>query len=166
MLVCFQPVIDHNTKIIIVGSMPGKDSLAKNQYYAHKRNAFWLIMAELFGENANFSYTERLNQLLINKVGLWDAIHTCQRKTSLDSDIVEHSITANNFKALLQNHPSVTTLCFNGLKSEQVFKRYVVPTLSTDHLQLVRLPSTSPANATMTFEQKLSAWREVLLPEG
>lgn len=162
MLHSFPPVCDKNTEILILGSMPGKDSLTACQYYAHSRNAFWPIMAELFHAPSESSYKEWLLILLQNGIGLWDVIRQCRRKTSLDSAIEEQSIEVNDFPIFLQDHPQIFRICFNGAKAEQSFNRYVLSSIPEHQLDFVRLPSTSPANARMNFRQKLEAWRDAL----
>lgn len=168
MLQCFPPISNPDITILILGSMPGNDSLKAGKYYAHPRNTFWPIMAELFKFQHTLSYGERLALLTSNGIGLWDVIGRCKRKSSLDSTIVESSIQVNDFSSFLKNHPRVTRIFFNGGKAEQSFRRYVVPTISTDAIALQRLPSTSPAHARMSYQEKRQVWREALLstPHG
>lgn len=162
MLQCFQAVADQNTRTLILGSMPGRDSLNAGQYYAHGRNAFWPIMAELFGAMPENSYDKKLLTLKQNSIGLWDVIKQCRRKTSLDSAIEEKSIEVNNFSVFLQNHPKIFRICFNGVKAEQSFNRYVLASIHANHINFIRLPSTSPAHARMSFQQKLEVWKHTL----
>ena len=154
----FAPVIEPGAKVLILGSMPGVASLDAQQYYAHPRNAFWPIMAELLGFNVELDYESKLRALTDGKLALWDVMQQCQRPGSLDSAIVEASIEPNDFNALLVAYPSIEAIFFNGAKAEQSFRRYVLPTLEAD-LKLQRLPSTSPAHASLRFEQKLQQWR-------
>jgi len=163
MLQGFPPITNKDTKTIILGSMPGKDSLTAGQYYAHGRNAFWPIMAEIYGASSTLSYAERLKVLLSNGIGIWDVIKSCRRKTSLDADIEETTIVVNDFKHFIGQHRQLQLICFNGAKGEQTFKRYVDIDLIPSSIAQVRLPSTSPANARMSFQHKLEVWREVLL---
>lgn len=163
MLHGFPPVSRLDTEIMILGSMPGKDSLEAGQYYAHSRNAFWPIMGEICGALPALSYAERMNVLLSKGIGLWDVIKSCHRKTSLDADIEETSIVVNNFNHFNEKHQQLRLICFNGLKAEQTFKRYVDINIFAPFIELKRLPSTSPANARMNFKQKLEAWQKILL---
>ncbi len=143
--------------------MPGKASLAANQYYAHPRNYFWQIMRAVLGVPSDTPYEMRCQALIRQRVALWDVLKTCTRTGSLDSDIVESSIVANRFDTFLSEHPAIATIFFNGAKAEATYKRYVQPTLP-EHLsriRLVRLPSTSPANASIPLEVKLQRWGEV-----
>ncbi len=148
-------------RVLVLGSMPGKVSLEAQQYYAHPRNAFWRIATELFGWPEGLAYEERIGRLLAEGVALWDVMQSCERESSLDSDIVESSIVPNDFLALLREHPDIEHLFFNGAKAEEAFRRHVVPGLMElgRKVELTRLPSTSPANASMRFEQKLEHWR-------
>jgi hypoxanthine-DNA glycosylase len=163
MLYGFPPVSREDTEILILGSMPGKDSLDANQYYAHSRNAFWPIMAELYGASPALSYAERLQVLLSCGLGLWDVIKSCRRKTSLDAHIEETTIVVNDFAKFMRKHPKLRLICFNGVKAEQTFKRYGISELIPPFIDRIRLPSTSPANARMNYQDKLKIWREVLV---
>ena len=158
----FEPIIGHQPRIIILGSMPGVISLQTVQYYANPRNAFWPIMAELFGIDHQTSYVERVAQVTTLPVILWDTLKSCHRPGSLDSNIDRSSVEANDFAGLLENYPQIKAIVFNGATSEKYFKQLVLPTLAnSDELGLLRMPSTSPANAGMNFDQKLQAWRRL-----
>jgi double-stranded uracil-DNA glycosylase len=163
----FDAIVNADTQVLVVGSMPGTASLEAVQYYAHPRNAFWPIMSHLFEFDAELPYTERCEILQRNGVGLWDTLRACVRPGSLDSAIVESSIEANDFAGLLREYPSIQAIFFNGAKSEQVFKRHVLPLLASsvfagfDEITRGRLPSTSPANAGTSFADKLAAWQVV-----
>lgn len=162
MLHGFPPISKEDTMTIILGSMPGKDSLAAEQYYAHSRNAFWPIILEIYGASPALSYAERLKVLLSNGIGLWDVIRSCRRKTSLDADIEETTIVVNDFEVFMKQHQQLRLICFNGAKSEQTFKRYVDSNIVPPSIERIRLPSTSPANARMSFQQKFESWSKVL----
>jgi len=159
----FEPVIGRRPRIIILGSMPGVASLDAVQYYAHPRNAFWPIMAELFAIDQRASYAERIRQVTRLPLILWDTLQSCHRPGSLDSNIDANSVRANDFPRLLQGYPEIKAILFNGATSEKYFKQLVVPQLD-DHpdIELLRMPSTSPAHAGMSFEQKLETWRRIL----
>ena len=120
-------------------------------------------MAKIYGASPAAPYGERLQVLLKNGIGVWDVIKSCRRKTSLDADIEETTIVVNDFAGFIMKHPHLRLICFNGAKAEQTFKRYIAETLSTDNINHLRLPSTSPANARMNFQQKLEAWGDALL---
>ncbi|MBM9603713.1 DNA-deoxyinosine glycosylase [Desulfopila inferna] len=162
MLHGFPPISGPACHTLILGSMPGRDSLDASQYYAHNRNAFWPIMGEIYGATPSLSYDQRRQTLVDNGISVWDVIKSCRRETSLDSAIEEESIAVNDFENFLADHPLLTRIFFNGAKAEQSFKRYVGHLLCTHGLSYLRLPSTSPANARMNFQQKLLAWSSAL----
>lgn len=158
----FAPAALPSAKILILGSIPGVASLNANQYYAHPRNAFWKIMGDLIGFDVRTSYPERIDALKNADIALWDVLHSCQRKGSLDTAIEADSITANDLDAFLDIHSSIKLLCFNGATAERCFRQHVK--LKAEHAAIaqIRLPSTSPAHAALSFGQKLSAWRSAL----
>jgi len=158
----FEPVSRADARVLILGSMPGRASLAAGEYYAHPRNAFWKIMEALFGIACDDTYRDRLRQLTANRVALWDVMRTCQRKSSLDADIVDGSIVANDFVAFFGAHPRIERVFFNGTKAESAYRKHVVPWLPRpDPLHYVRLPSTSPAHASRSLQQKIACWKSV-----
>ena len=161
----FPPISDAESRVLILGSMPGKVSLRARQYYAHPQNAFWRIIAALLALEADAAYVQRLDALRARGIALWDVMKSCTREGSLDSDVVESSIVANAFPRFLRMHPQIRTVCFNGAKAEQSFQRYALPRLGAlGDLAYYRLPSTSPAHASLPFAKKLAAWRAVLEP--
>jgi hypoxanthine-DNA glycosylase len=162
----FEPVIRPGARVLILGSMPGLRSLEAQQYYAHPRNAFWPIMAELLGASAELGYVERLSMVQQHNIALWDVLADCYRPGSLDSAIVESSIEANDFVALFQQYPTLRAVFFNGGKAEQSFRKHVMPGMGDRiaSIRLQRLPSTSPAHASLSYAQKLESWRVVTEP--
>lgn len=159
--ISFPPISGKDALILILGSMPSVKSLEQQQYYAHPRNAFWPIMSALLSITEELDYKECCAQLVNNQVAVWDVVRACQRKGSLDQHIESNSMIANDFNLFFQQHPEIQQIFFNGTKAEQVFNRHVLPSLNERQLSIarLRLPSTSPAHAAMTFEQKLSIWR-------
>jgi len=160
----FPPISNKDSRVLILGSIPGKESLKKNQYYAHSRNSFWKIMESVLGIPAEKAYLERTSALLNRSIALWDVLKTCTRDSSLDSDINESSIICNDFEDFYTSHPHIFKVFFNGKKAEVMYMKYVRPNLSDkfkniDHL---RLPSTSPANASKTLNNKVSAWKSII----
>ncbi len=158
----FAPIEDAAAIVLILGSMPGKASLTAGEYYAHPRNIFWPIMGELVGAHPGLAYEGRLRMLKSSGIALWDVLHSCIRKSSLDSDIEEVSVIPNDFEFFFLRHPNITHVFFNGAKAEQCFLRYVQPSLTPHSLQYQRLPSTSPANAGTSYGKKLDAWQAVI----
>jgi len=160
----FPPIVNRNARILVLGSMPGRESLRARQYYAHPRNAFWRIMEALFDIDANLPYDARCQSLVERHVALWDVLHACTRSSSLDSDIDEASIIPNDFQQFLTSHQNIQAICFNGAKAETIYQKHVLPRLPGDlaQLPLIRLPSTSPAHAALDFQEKLKRWRVIL----
>jgi double-stranded uracil-DNA glycosylase len=156
---CFDPIGDAQSRVLILGSMPGAESLKAGQYYANPRNAFWPIMGELFGIGFDLQYERRLAVLMSKGVALWDSLKTCIRPDSLDASITQAEV--NDFSAFFVEHPQITHVFFNGAKSEQTFKRLVTASSATRRLVFTRLPSTSPAHAAMPFAAKVKAWSAV-----
>lgn len=158
----FPPVIDARCRVLILGSMPGKASLLAQQYYAHPRNLFWEFMERLLGVEPSRPYEARTQSLLERGVAVWDVLEWCDREGSLDSDIDPASMIPNDFDTLLEQHPGIRAICFNGAKAAAVFERQVKPTLAAaERLEFHKLPSTSPANASISFDDKLDAWQVV-----
>ena len=154
---CFLPIEDNEAKLLILGSIPGKVSLDNAQYYAHPRNTFWPIMGELTGALPQLAYELRTQKLNFAGIALWDVLASCIRPGSLDSDI--SSIVPNDFETFFMSHPHITRIYFNGAMAEKSYKQHVLPTLTPRNLCYLRLPSTSPAHAALTYDQKLSIWR-------
>lgn len=155
----FDPIAARDARILILGSMPGRASLAAGQYYAHKRNAFWRIVCSLLGIDPALPYQARLGALRASRIAVWDVLHSCVRPGSLDSRIERE--TANDFNAFFRRHPGITRVFFNGAKAEASFRRHVLRSLDRPP-RCARLPSTSPAHASVPFESKLEAWRAIL----
>lgn len=150
------PVLAPDTRILVLGSFPGAASLAAGQYYAHPRNQFWRLISELAGEDlAALPYAQRLPRLLAHGFGLWDVLGACERKGSLDASIRKPA--ANDFAPLRERCPKLQTVGFNG-KTSAAF----APQFAAAGFRTVALPSSSPAHAAMSFEQKLAAWRALL----
>lgn len=156
----FEPVIGSNPRVLILGSMPGIVSLQAVQYYANPRNAFWPVMADLFEIEIDCEYEQRIGQIKKLPIVLWDTIKACHRQGSLDSNIQKHELEANDIPALMQQYDDIRLVACNGATSEKYFNRLVKKRLPVE-IEVLRLPSTSPANAGMTYQQKLCAWRVI-----
>ena len=146
--------------------MPGRASLAAQQYYAQPQNAFWRIMGSLLGAGPDLTYARRLTVLRDRGIALWDVLESCVRVGSLDSAIEQGSAKPNDLVRLLREQPTIRDVFFNGATAQALFERRV----RTDADRLVpgvvyrRLPSTSPAHAAMPFEEKLERWSVILAP--
>jgi len=158
----FPSIESAGARVLILGTMPGKESLRQQQYYAHPRNAFWQIVGEVLGFDAGSSYEARASSLSAAGVALWDVLKSCTRKSSLDSDIDNDTIVPNDFATFFASHPHIRRICFNGAKAEQLYHRHVLRLIGDQpEMEYVRLPSTSPANAGIPFAEKLRAWRVI-----
>lgn len=159
----FPPIASENANVLILGSMPSVASLRSRQYYAHPRNAFWPIMAALFEADIELSYQQRQQIIMNNNIAIWDVLQSCHRPGSLDAKIDMASIQANDFTAFFAEHKSIHQVFFNGGMAEKLFKQYILPVIDRQfsHLEYQRLPSTSPAYASLRLEQKINAWRVI-----
>ncbi len=160
----FPPIAATSAEILILGSMPGAESLRQQRYYAHPRNAFWPIMQGMFAIETTLPYQQRCEQLTQHYIAVWDVLKACERPGSLDSNIAPDSIEANDFNTFFQQHQKIQAVFFNGAKAEQIYLKYVHPTLaqSSREIAISRLPSTSPANAAISLEKKQAIWQERL----
>ena len=145
-----------------MGSMPGQASLAAQRYYAHPRNAFWPIMGELFGAGPGLPYEQRVASLFTAGIAVWDVLEACVRPGSLDGSIRKDSLVANDFRGFLAGHPRISRIYFNGAKAAQLFESMVAPSLPIAPPARHTLPSTSPANASLRYPEKLAAWRRIV----
>jgi hypoxanthine-DNA glycosylase len=158
---CFPPIASPDARVLILGSMPGRASLAAGQYYAHPRNAFWPIMGRLLDFDASRDYPARVNALKVAGIAVWDVLDSCHRPGSLDSAIADDSLVANDLAGFLTAHPAIHHVFFNGAKAESCFRRNVKFAAPERQIGFSRLPSTSPAHAGLPFARKLEAWRAV-----
>ena len=158
----FPPIADEDARILILGTVPSRLSLERAEYFANPRNAFWRIIEALFADGRRLSYPGREQRLKSSGVAVWDVLAAASRDdSSLDNDIRDP--VPNDIEGFLTEHPAVRSIFFNGATAERLFRDHVAPTLSRrDGLRLVRLPSTSPANAALSFADKVEAWRVVL----
>jgi len=159
----FPPVTGKIVTKLILGSMPGKASLAANQYYAHPRNIFWFVMETVLNVRSDLPYAARCKELTQRKVALWDVLKLCTRTGSLDSEIIESSIVPNDFEVFFRTHSRIRAIFFNGAKAESIYVRHVIPKLSPAFagIAMTRLPSTSPANASTSLAEKVTLWQVV-----
>lgn len=152
----FPPIANEKTEIMILGSLPGEMSLELQQYYAHPRNRFWRVIAEITRSEIPQNYEEKLQLLQQNKIGVWDVVQTAKRIGSLDTNILDE--VPNDLESFIVNHPKLKVIAFNGAKSRALFDKYFV---RKTNLKYFALPSTSPANASFTFEKLCENWRRI-----
>lgn len=160
-----EPILPKSSKILILGSMPSNKSILDQQYYAHSRNTFWpiifsLLTTETSNGHQHINYRQKVNLLYKHRIALWDVIGACERKGSLDSSIVIGSEHINPIQHILQHQPSIKMVFCNGQKSYQFFKRFI----SKDTEISISLPSTSPAHAAMSFDEKKAVWHDQISP--
>jgi hypoxanthine-DNA glycosylase len=160
----FAPIADARARVLILGSMPGEASLAAAQYYAHAQNLFWRILGQVTGVDPSSAYATRARALRNCGIALWDVLASCAREGSLDSAIDDASISANDFVAFYRAHPRIAHVFFNGAKAEACYRRQVLPLLAEEPIspRYHRLPSTSPANASMSRAHKQKVWQQAL----
>ena len=155
----FPPIAGPDARVLILGSLPGQASLAARQYYAHPRNAFWPILAEIVGFAADAPYEARTAALVRAGIAVWDVCAAATRPGSLDSAIAAASVKPNDFAAFFAAHPRIARVAFNGAAAATLYRRHCLPDLGR---VFVRLPSTSPAHASMNFAAKCAKWSQGL----
>jgi len=154
----FNPIVDDNSEILILGTMPGEKSLELQEYYGNRGNHFWRLLFTIFDFDLSNDYNDKLNLLISNRIALWDVLQYCERVGSLDSNIKNE--VANDFSAFYKTHPQIKHVFFSSKNAAVYYDRYVG---RKKDIQYDILPSPSGANATKTFAQKLEIWKEKLL---
>ena len=158
MIESFPPIIAETPTILILGTMPGVESLKAQQYYGHPRNHFWKIIAHLYNyDEIPLDYQAKSNLIINNHLALWDVLQFCEREGSLDVAI--RNPIANPILDLLESKSTISKIIFNGKESHKLFLKYFGV---LENIQYRVVPSTSPAN-TVKFEQKLESWRKAIL---
>jgi double-stranded uracil-DNA glycosylase len=157
----FPPIVGADARLLILGTLPGEESLRLQQYYGHTRNHFWPLIAAVFNEPPPVSYPERVDLLKRNRCALWDVLESAERVGSLDSAI--RNPVANAFAEFLAAYPKIRTIAFNGQKARSLFRRYVMKpgAVCEEGFTMLDLPSSSPLY-TKSFEEKLRVWRAEL----
>lgn len=157
----FPAIIDDNSRILILGTMPGQESLKRQEYYANPRNQFWKIIGSIYSFDPELEYKERLNLLQQHHLALWDVLESGQRKGSLDQAIQDPQ--PNDFTELLGRYSQLRLIAFNGQPAARLFERNVrqkqtLPQLAT--IKQIVLPSTSSA-AAIALGTKINKWRQI-----
>jgi hypoxanthine-DNA glycosylase len=151
---CFDPIVDARTRLLILGSLPGEESLQHMQYYANKRNAFWYLISQVLDVDlVPLRYEDRLATLLEHQIGLWDVIADAVREGSLDANITQHR--GNDLQSLLAARPSITAIAFNGRTAAKLGLKQV--SAANRRISVFELPSSSPAH-TLAVAKKLEDW--------
>lgn len=154
------PVVGRNTRLVVLGSFPSVASLVAQQYYGHPRNHFWPLLSALWGVDlVGMPYAQRLAEVKARGLGIWDVYAACLREGSLDSAIEQAQL--NDLASLKRRAPGLRAIAHNGGESARAMR--ITGALG---VAVYRLPSTSPANASWSFERKLAAWREVFAKAG
>ena len=154
----FLPIINKDTKILILGSLPGKKSLELREYYGHPRNRLWEILAHINNNQIPQSYERKKEFLFKYNIGLWDVAHSAYRDGSLDSNIKKER--PNDIENLFVSHELIRVIGFNGKKAEKMFYKFFK---EKTHLMYVSLPSTSPANMAINFEEMCRRWSDLFV---
>jgi len=154
----FEPIVDKDSKILILGTMPGIQSLRRHEYYGNERNAFWKIIFSLLQQKASSNYEQKKELLLQHNIALWDVLKACNREGSLDSDIKD--AIPNDFTGFFKQYPNIEAVYFNGEPAEKFYRRLIG--MKKNDILYHRLPSTSPSNA-VKFEEKLHYWKPILI---
>jgi hypoxanthine-DNA glycosylase len=156
----FPPVVNARARVLVLGTLPGEESLRRREYYAHPRNLFWPIVFGLFGATPAIDYAERLAFVMAQRIALWDVCELGEREASADSTIRRER--PNAIDRLLDTHPPIRAVAFNGSGARRLYDRHLA---RRSDLAYLALPSTSPAHARLDFAAKLARWtalREVL----
>jgi double-stranded uracil-DNA glycosylase len=160
----FPPIVGAGATVLVLGSLPSQKSIQASEYYAHPQNAFWRIMCRLFGVRPEDSYQLRTTSLMTNGIAVWDVLASSVRPGSMDSDIDISTARPNDFASFFEANRAIELVCFNGQKAAGMFEELVLAEhaeLRSDR-QFETLPSSSPAYASMPFEEKLAKWSIVL----
>ena len=156
---CFDPVVDAGTRVLILGSLPGEQSLARGEYYGNRQNRFWHLVSAVFGRDlVPLDYPARLAALQALGVGLWDVVAEAERPGSLDASI--RAPAGNDLQGLVARLPALEVIAFNGGTAARLGAKVLSGV--AERYKIVRLPSSSPAH-TMAFAEKLQAWGKLKL---
>jgi hypoxanthine-DNA glycosylase len=155
----FPPIVGELPRVLILGTIPGKDSLRLNEYYANSRNTFWKIIYTLLNTEIEIDYKSKTDFIKQNGISIWDVCQKAIRVSSLDSDIEKE--IPNDIRNLIESNPTIKTIAFNGQKAEKLYSKYFEKFENTKYVTLL---STSPANASYSFEEKFNDWKRIIKP--
>lgn len=157
------PIIGRGARLLILGTLPGDQSLRRRQYYAHPRNSFWPLVAALEEDVAPVAYARRVALLKRRRIALWDVLRSATRTGSLDTAI--RNAVPNDFEAFFARHPGIAAVAFNGQKARDLFRRHVASEAALENrgIAMLVLPSSSPTHVK-PFPEKLAAWQAALVP--
>lgn len=161
----FPPQVGADCRVLVLGTVPSLRSLELRQSYAHAQNLFWAFMGELFDAGRERPYAERIARLHARGIGIWDVYRQVERPGSLDSSIVKASEVPNAIPRLLARQPTIRAIALNGGKAAEGFRRHIEPELKPswrERLDVLALPSTSPANASVPRAAKFAQWSVLL----
>ena len=156
----FPPIVGAGASVLVLGSLPSQKSIQASEYYAHPQNAFWRIMGRLFGAGPKDSYQQRTASLVSNGIAVWDVLASSVRPGSMDSDIDISTARPNDYASFFEANTAIELVCFNGQKAAAMFEDLVLAEHAElrSNRQFETLPSSSPAYASMPFEEKLAKW--------
>jgi hypoxanthine-DNA glycosylase len=160
------PILWSHARILVLGSLPGDESLRRQQYYGNPRNQFWAILARIFDAQIGETYADKLRFLETHGIALWDVLERAERHGSLDSNI--RNETPNDFRVLFAQLPQLRTIALNGSKAATAFVRHVQPRCEKQiaAMRVLALPSTSPVPSRkfLNVDAKLELWRVIAAP--
>ncbi len=150
------PITGPHPRILILGSFPSTLSLERGEYYGNPKNRFWAVMDEIFSIPSELPYPERTALLAEHDIALWDVVASCEREGSADSRI--RNPVPNDIAGFLHSYPTILLIAMNGSTAGHLYHRFV----KNQSVPMVILPSTSPANAAMSFNKKVHAWKNLI----
>jgi double-stranded uracil-DNA glycosylase len=156
----FDPIAGKTVNVLILGTFPSEESLKQKQYYAHPRNLFWDMIAAICETGKVDDYKKRCDLVKSEGIAIWDVLKSCDREGSSDGQIRRGHFIINDIYSFISEHP-VKVIIFNGKKAAILFKQYVEPAIFPSRPRMLIMPSTSPANATLSKQQKMERWLEV-----
>lgn len=152
----FDPVYDGRSKVIILGSLPSPASRQQNFYYGHPRNRFWPLITELLGEEFPNTADDKINMLLRHGIALWDSIYSCDIKGASDASI--RNVVPTELRSIIEDSDITAVFC-NGTASYRSYQKYQEKLTG---ITAVKLPSTSPANASVSLDELKNKWKIML----